>query len=199
MLPSARLRPRRLSDRLGLVRRRRQQGDEAARSARLRFGQSGRDQCIAYRQQGGGRADASRRRRQRLARRVSRAALRDVVRRRRVDGACRCVGRIHRTSLSRLSPLRRRQGRRDGCRHHARAVVAGRTRARHDLARDGVRIQDQLDRRADRIAAGADRRVLRLRQLAHRLDLGADRSTLVLAAPGEHSAVAVWRRRIIGR
>lgn len=60
-----------LSDRVDSLRRGGEPADGAAGSAQLRFEESGRDQCVAFRQQAGRRADAAGRRGQGLVRAVA--------------------------------------------------------------------------------------------------------------------------------
>ena len=99
----------------------------AARSARVRLRQSGRDQRAAHRQQGRRAADAARRRRSRASSRCSLAQLVGrALGRCRLDGARRRARGVRRPPLPGLPPLRRRQGRRDRGRHRVRAALAAR-------------------------------------------------------------------------
>ena len=137
----------------------------------------------------GGGIDAHRRRRERLARRISCASVRTRLRRRGVDGACRRARRFPRPSLSRCST-----GFAGG---KGVATAAGIVFALSwplGLALGALwlvmarRIQDQLARGAYHRGARAVRRVLRIRQYADRLGDGRDLAAALLAAPREHPA-----------
>jgi hypothetical protein len=179
---------------LGIVRRRRQQTVRLARSAQLRLRQSRSDQRIAHRQQGCGRADPARRRRQGLCRGVGRQSPgRELGRCLARDRGCR-AGRVPRSSVSGVPSFRRRQGRIDGGGHRARIVMAAGSGTRRHLADRRAGVSHVVARLARRRPGDATAGLLFPRLLARILGVGADRAADVLA-PSRQYTQADCRRR----